>query len=147
MNIEELYDLFVEQRNIDLDLEQFTLFTEFFPAVLVILSDGVMDTREKLYLEKLINSLANAFTNEGGGNKHIHKLQHIFSQAFDFLIQHLEEWKDKFLLALKSHLAEFPESKETILDTIHLFAETSQDVDEAEGNMVRFLTEKLNLLG
>ncbi|NJL13381.1 MAG: hypothetical protein HC913_10510 [Microscillaceae bacterium] len=47
---------------------------------------------------------------------------------------------------LEAHLTTYPESKEVILDTLHLFAEVSQDVDDAECRMIAFLTRKLNLL-
>lgn len=146
MTIEELYEQYIEQRSINLTIEQFTLFAEFFPAILVILSDGVMDVKEKTYLEKLVKSLANTFAEDGFGKKRIQELQGIFMTEFHFLVTHIDAWKEKYLQALKNHLEYFPESKESILDIIHLFAETSQDVDDAENNMVKFLTHNLNLM-
>ncbi|NJO00978.1 MAG: hypothetical protein HC880_04135 [Bacteroidia bacterium] len=144
--MEELYESYLAKRSIDLTLEQFTLFAEFFPAVLVILSDGTLDAEEKLYLGKLAKSLAQAFSEDGLGNKRIKELQNTFIREFEYLVKNVEFWKDKYLLALKNHLEDFPESKETILDTLYLFAEKSQDVDEAENNMILYLTKKLNLM-
>ncbi len=144
--IDELYENYTQQREVRLSLEQFTLFAIFFPALLVILSDGNLDSEERLHLERLARSLAHAFSEDGLGTKRIEELQTIFSQEFEYLIEHIEEWKEIFLQALNQHLKNFPESKETVLDTLHLFAETSEDVDEAEGDMIRYLSEKLDLM-
>lgn len=144
--MEDLYENYKQERTLDLTLEQFTLFAEFFPALLVILSDGVMDSKERLYLGKLSKSLAYVFSEDGLGNNKIIELQNIFTDEFEYLVQNTEDWKEKYLQALKSHLDKFPESKETILDTLHLFAETSQDFDEAENKMIVYLTDKLDLI-
>jgi hypothetical protein len=146
LNIEKLYEHYTQERPLNLSVEQFTLFAEFFPALLVILSDGFFDHKEKIYLQKLVKCLSDSFAEDGFGAKRVQELQIIFSQEFEYLIQNLDKWKEPYIKALQSHLALFPENKETILDTINLFAETSQDVNEAESNMVRFLIQKLHLI-
>ena len=144
--IDNLYEKYITDRGVNLSLEQFTLFATFFPSLLVILSDGTMDSGEVLHLKKLAANLASTFSADGLGIKRIEELTEIFSDEFDFLIQHIESWKETFLLALKNYLQHFPESKETVLDTLHLFAETSEDVDEAEDDMIKYLVEKLELM-
>lgn len=146
LTIEELYEKYLDKRFSKLTLEQFTLFAEFFPALLVTLSDGTLDAEEKAYLNRLANNLALVFSEDGLGLKRIQELEVTFIREFEYLTQHIDYWQDKYLTALKNHLAHFPESKETILDTLHLFAETSEDVDEAESDMIDYLTNKLNLI-
>jgi hypothetical protein len=145
-SLEDLYDIYVRTRPIKLSFEQFTLFSEFFPAVLVIISDGIFDYKEKTYLQKLVHSLGKSFTEEGYGVKRVQELESIFLQEFEYLIKNIEAWKEIYLDALKNHLQNYPESKETILDTLYLFAENSQDFAEPETNMVSFLTRELQLL-
>jgi hypothetical protein len=145
-SIEELYENYIQERLVNLTIEQFTLFAEFFPAVLVIVSDGIFDHKEKTYLEKLVQSLGKSFSEDGFGTKRVQELKSIFAQEFEYLITHIDIWQELYLKALKTHLQHYPESKETILETIYLFAQHSQDFDEAESNMVSFLTSELRLL-
>ncbi|MDX2303048.1 MAG: hypothetical protein NW226_09620 [Microscillaceae bacterium] len=144
--IENLYDQYIKERGVNLSLEQFTLFATFFPTLLVILSDGTMDSGEDMHLKRLSNNLASAFVADGLGVRRIEELKGIFSLEFDYLIKNIEQWKELFLIALKNHLHHYPESKETVLDTLHLFAETSEDVDDAENDMIQYLIEKLDLI-
>ncbi|GAB4398170.1 MAG: hypothetical protein OHK0053_16230 [Microscillaceae bacterium] len=146
LEIENLYADYYQGRKAALTLEQFTLFAEFFPALLVLLSDGVIDEREKSYLSRLSDSLANIFEEDGLSLVHIEQLKKIFAQEFEHLIAQLDQWRERYLEVLQAHLTTYPESKEVILDTLHLFAEVSQDVDDAECRMIAFLTRKLDLI-
>jgi hypothetical protein len=144
--IEKLYEDYSYKRGLNISLDQFMLFAEFFPAVLVILSDGIVDDQERIYLDRLNTNLANIFEEDGLSKEYIYKLKKTFDEEFDYLMTHLKEWKDTYLDALSEHLTHNPESKEIILDTLYLFASKSQDVDESENQMIQFLTQKLNLL-
>lgn len=145
MTIRELYRIYQEERNISLSISQFTLFVEFFPTILVVLSDGVIDQEERSYINRLASNLGNSFVQDGYSESFIKKLKDTFSQEFEFLIQNLKLWEGQFLDALAEHLKENPENKEAIFDTIHLFAATSEDWDETEDNMIEFLSKKLAL--
>ncbi|MCU0446804.1 MAG: hypothetical protein MUE85_17995 [Microscillaceae bacterium] len=146
LNIEKLYEHYTQERPLNLSIEQFTLFAEFFPAVLIILSDGFFDQKEKVYLQKLVKCLGDSFIQDGFGAKRVQELQSIFAQEFEYLIQNIDKWKELYIRALQNHLTNFPENKETILDTLNLFAETSQDFNESEENMVKYLVRELHLI-
>ncbi|MGD1841197.1 MAG: hypothetical protein ACFB0B_09915 [Thermonemataceae bacterium] len=146
-NIEHLYIVYKEKRSVKLSLEQFTTFAEFFPTLLVIKSDGVIDSGEKLYLQKLSESLGNIFKEDGLGSLKINTLIQTFKEEFEYLLYHLEEWQDAFLEALKGHLENNPHDRETILDTIYLFAETSEDVSDDEKSMLEYIKNRLQLEG
>jgi hypothetical protein len=145
LTIEELHTAYIKERGIRLTLGQFTFLVEFFPAILVTLSDGFIDHKEKAYLDRLAQNLSHSFQEEGLGLKQITELQAIFKQEFEYLTQNLDTWQESYLNALAQHLKQYPENKDTIRDTILLFAQTSQDINEAENDMVDFLTRKLNL--
>lgn len=145
MTIRELYKVYQEEREINLSVSQFTLFVEFFPTILVVLSDGVIDQEERSYINRLASNLGNSFAQDGYSENFITKLKNTFSQEFEFLIHNLKHWESYFLDALAEHLEKNPENKETISDTIHLFAATSEDWDETEDNMIEFLNKKLAL--
>lgn len=143
--IEELYYHYRQKRKISLNLEQFTLLVEFFPSLLVVLSDGVVDSGEQLYLDKLVQSIVNIFALEGFNQKKTEELYKIYSTEFDYIIQNIDDWKKDFLRVLRNYLEVNPEQKEMILDTLHLFAETSQDVTDIERGMILRLKRELNL--
>jgi hypothetical protein len=145
LTIEGLHTAYIKARGIRLTVEQFTFLVEFFPAILVTLSDGFIDQKEKSYLDRLAQNLSHSFQEEGLGVKQISELQVLFKQEFEYLTQNLDTWQESYLNALQHHLEQYPENKEAIRDTILLFAQTSQDINEAETNMVDFLTQKLNL--
>lgn len=144
-SIEELYEQYIGDRPVNLTLEQFTLFAEFFPALLIILSDGTLDEQERIYLAKLAKSLAQVFSEDGLGTKKIRELQAIFIREFEYLVKNLEFWQEKYISALKGHLKLYPESKATILDTLFLFANTSENSGEEENKMIQYLSEQLDL--
>ncbi len=143
--IEKLYEDYTHKRGLSMSLDQFILFAEFFPAVLVIMSDGMMDEQERIYLDRLNTNLANTFEEDGMSREYINKLKLTFDAEFEYLMTHLELWQEIYLNALHEHLAQHPESKEIILDTLHLFASKSQDVDDSENEMIHFLTQRLEL--
>lgn len=143
--IEELYYHYRQKRKIDLNIEQFTLLVEFFPSLLVVLSDGVIDSGERLYLNKLVQSIVNIYALEGFNQKKTDELYKVYSTEFDYIIQNIDDWKRDFIEVLRNHLAINQGQKEMILDTLHLFAETSQDVTEAERGMILRLKRELNL--
>ena len=144
-NIEHLYILYQEKRKTSLTLEQFTTFAEFFPTLMVITSDGVVDSEEQLYLKRLSESLGNIFREDGLGDLKINQLIGIFKQEFEYLLHHLETWKEQFLEGLRGHLETNPHDREAILDTIYLFAETSEDVSEHETQMLNYIKKRLHL--
>lgn len=147
--IEDLFELYCQKRELTISFDQFLLFAELFPAVLVIMSDGEIDTQERIYLDKLNTNLANIFEEDGLTKNQLLRLKDTFACEFDYLITHLEEWKEPYLNALQDHLSQSPETKDIILDTLHLFAATSEDINidsEAENQMIAFLINKLDLI-
>ncbi len=147
--IEDLFEVYCQQRELTISFDQFLLFAELFPAVLVIMSDGKIDNQERIYLDKLNTNLANIFEEDGLTKTQLLRLKDTFAKEFDYLIAHLEEWKEAYLNALQDHLNQNPETKDIILDTLHLFAAASEDINidsEAENQMIEFLVSKLNLI-
>lgn len=145
MSIVKLYQNYQQKRPISWGLDIFSLLVEFFPALVVIFSDGTFDQKEKLYLEKLIQNLGFYFEEEGFSAKKVAELQLSFSQEFEFLGKNLEDWQDIFLDTLKIHLQKHSHKKALIKNTIAWFAQISVDVTEDEQNAMDFLGEKLAL--
>lgn len=144
-SIHTLHQLYFRERPATLDIYQFTLLVEFFPTALVVLSDGVLDDKEKIYIKRLATSVGNIFMEDGYSPQKAKELSSIFKAEFEYLIHHQDEWKDQFLSTLSAHLERFPEQKDNILDTIYLFAEASQELESPEKDMISFLKDTLKL--
>ena len=143
--IYDLYQLYFKGRQATLNIQQFTLLVEFFPTALVVLSDGVLDDEEKLYLERLATSVGHIFLEDGYAPQKAKELAIIFGEELEYLIHNQNAWKEQYLKALGAHLEYYPEQKDNILDTIYLFAETSQDLSSPERDMITFLKDTLKL--
>jgi len=143
--IEELFKFYKRERVLNLTLEQFTLFVEFFPALMVIMSDGVVDSQEEVYVEKLAENMGNSYIDEGLSKKRIQDLKMIFQEEFKYLLQHMELWQDHFLNALRSYLLLYPIEKEIILETLYLFAKSTKPEWKEENNTIETLKLLLDL--
>ncbi len=143
--LEDLYEFYKKERTLNLNLEQFTMFVEFFPALLVIMSDGILDSEEEAYIEKLSHNMGNSFLGEGLSVKKVLELNDIFKTEFQYLMQNLDYWQDHFLNSLKNHLHIYPTEKEIILETLYLFAKKSKEERKEENKTIDFLKGQLDL--
>ena len=144
-NLDDLYSIYKEKRNLTISKEQFILFAEFFPVILVVTADGVVDEEEEIYINKLSNSLGNIFKEEGLSDVKVLELKKVFKEEFAFLIFNLDDWQDAFLDGLKGHLEHNPDQKEAIIDTVYLFAEASAGISDDEERMLTYIKKRLDL--
>jgi hypothetical protein len=143
--IEDLYKKYQEQRQSRLNFDQFLTFVIFFPTLLVITSDGVVDVEEWDFVKQLSKFLANTYKDEGLSPAEIDQLNISYLEETSYLLKNLKDWESKFINALKTYLVNHPETRETILDTIYLFAEASSGTSAHEEAKIRFLKEELSL--
>lgn len=143
--MEDLFNNYQKKRNIDLSLEQFVLLLEFFPMLLVAISDGKIDDEEKAYLKKLARNAASFFKDEGFSEGKLKAIEEVYTQEMYYLIENHEFWQKDFLKALCKHLKEFPSEKHIIADTLYLLAEVSEDISYEEKDMIEMLKQKLQI--
>lgn len=146
--INELYQSYIKMRHEDgrkdMIYEHFESMVVFFPCLLVAASDGVVDQEEWVYVQYLSRFMADPFKSELSETQFM-KLKQNYYRELEFLLDHLQEWSDKFVQALKMHLEEYPEMKDTILDSLYLFAEASEGTSDVEQKAIDDLVEQLNL--
>lgn len=134
MKSEILYKFYKDycgERHIKLTEDQFVTFAVFFPTIQVIISDGVIDMEEWEYVNQLSRFMAKSFKDKGS-NEDIHELSKIYLNEISYLIRFLRIWQDKFIDGLKQYSLENPEVKNSIVDTMQLFAEASGGTSEEE---------------
>ena len=143
--IEKLYEEYQLERNAKISKEQFTSFVVFFPSLLVIISDGVVDMEEWEYLQQLSLFMAKSFKKEGDSAKNVNELSKCYLMEVSYIIKHLKDYQDDFLLALKSYLEENPEDKVSVFDTIKLFADASNGTSTEEEEKIESIANYLQL--
>ena len=143
-----VHQLFVEyqkERNTKVNEDQFIFFIVFFPSLLVIISDGIVDLEEWEYVKQLSHFIAKSFKEEDHENVNVAELATLYRHEISYLTKHLGEWQDKFLEALQYYLNDHPEFKETVLETMELFAEASEGTSSHEEERIVHLIELLKL--
>ena len=142
--LDGLFEEYKKVSNSKLTSEQFSTLVMFFPALLVIASDGVIDQEEWIYVKYLSKFMSDTYK-DGLNEQELSHLNQAYYTELEFLIDGLEEWEGRFVEALGKYLAKFPSQKETIMETLHLFAEASDGESNEEVEKIEELTQKLKL--
>ncbi|MCC5921832.1 MAG: hypothetical protein LAT68_15090 [Cyclobacteriaceae bacterium] len=140
-----LYKEYQQYRSTTITEDQFVSFAVFFPTLLVIISDGVVDMDEWEYVKQLSQFMANTFKDDNEGNINVKKLSKSYLEEISYMIKFQEDWRSDFINALRPYLKDRPEVKNTVLETIYLFAEASEGISEEEQEAIDDMKEKLQL--
>lgn len=143
IKIDDLYQEYINHRKVELNKEQFLWIVNMFPALLVVLSDGIVDSEEWSEVKKLSSKLGKEFASEDLGVQKEENLAMIYRTEFQFLLKNRDKWEIKFLNALKDYFTENKESKAFVLESMFLFAKASGGVSTAEADTIEFLTKVL----
>jgi tellurite resistance protein len=143
--IDQLFKEYTEDRFINLNKEQFVYIVNLFPALRVVMSDGIVDQDEWVTVKRLAKILGDEFASEDLGEEKEENLMLIYRAEFRHLVKNLDIWQDKFLAALKDYFKENEPSKEFVVETMYLFASASDGVSEEENEVIEFLTRELGL--
>lgn len=143
IKIDELYQEYVNHRKIDLTKDQFIWIVNLFPALLVVLSDGIVDSEEWSEVKKLSAKLGHDFAAKNMNPEKEEILSSIYRAEFQYLLKNRDTWELRFLNALKDYFAENDQSKDFVLETMFLFAKASGGISVAEADTIEFLTKVL----
>lgn len=147
MLLKETDGLFAEYKEANrraLTKEQFDSMVMFFPSLLVVASDGVVDEEELIYVNYLGKFMADSLKDELTSEQR-DLLEEQYVKELGFLLDHLSEWEPKFVAALKAYLAQHAEAKEDLVDILYLFAEASDGLSEEEEEKIEELKQILDL--
>jgi len=143
--IDNLYFEYTKVRNIDINKEQFIYILNLYPALLVVLSDGIVDGDEWKTVKKLATILGKEFATTDLGLEKEENLTLIYKSEFKYLLKSRTQWERKFLDTLKEYFTKNHSSKEFVLETMFLFANSSNGISIEEDKMIDSLTEELGL--
>ena len=143
--LDDLYYEYTKVRNIDINKEQFIYILNLYPALLVVLSDGIVDSEEWKTVKKLANILGKEFATTDLGLEKEENLTLIYKSEFKYLLKNRAQWERKFLDTLKAYFANNHSSKEFVLETMYLFANASDGISLEEDKMIDELSKELGL--
>ncbi|MFT6868327.1 MAG: tellurite resistance protein [Cyclobacteriaceae bacterium] len=141
---ELLFDEYKKVRHVDLTLQQFTYLLNLYPALIVCMSDGVLDKEEWESVDKLAKGLTLQFSDDMEGEE-VAKMEQKFRTEFMYLLENIEKWQKKFLNALKSHIEDSKLDKEFVLESMYLFANAADGISQVEQDAIDMLSERLSL--
>ncbi|OFX19866.1 MAG: hypothetical protein A2033_19770 [Bacteroidetes bacterium GWA2_31_9] len=141
----KVYNNYCKERMIEMGEAPFASIITTFPSLLIAMADGKADNNEKLSLVNISKSLAESFKDEQTNDELIELLSYQYYAEFDYLLKNTEKWESAFIELLSDYLKENPENKTIINDMIIDVANASNDICDAEQQVVSELENKLNL--
>ena len=143
--VTSLFDEYHKNCNTKLTQEQFTTLLTFFPSLLVIAADGVIEDEEWIYVKYISRSMAETFIDDFGEEINVGELKQMYYNDLEYLVGALGQWEDKFLVALKEYLVETPDLKEDIVDIMYMFAEASDNDSVDEERVIQEVKKRLDI--
>ncbi len=143
-HIQPLYESYVKASKSDMTKEEFDTLFLFFPSLLVIASDGVVDDEEWVYIKYLAKFMADTFKQEITAKERA-QLEQDYFRELSYLLEHLEDWEPRFIDRLREYLEGQNDAKEDVLDVLYLFAEASEGQSEEEIKKIEELKLRLRI--
>ena len=142
---ELLFHEYKKMRKVDLTLDQFTYILNLYPSLIVCMADGTLDPAEWEGVARLAKGLVIEY-GEGLDSDGKEKLEQSFRMEFRYLLDNIDKWQKKFLNALKNHIQDSKSDKELIMESMYLFANSSDNgIGSEEQKVIDMLTERLAL--
>ena len=116
--IKDLYTKYKSRSNSQLSYEQFETFLIFFPSLLVILSDGVIDDEEWVYIRYLAKFMADTSKEEVPDESEREFLMNDYLDNLKYMIDHMERWEKSFIETLKRYIQEEEDIKDYVTANI-----------------------------
>lgn len=146
-NTENLYKKYCAERSASLTDQQFGSLVMFFPALLVIMSDGVVDEEEWIYVKYLAKFISDTMKDEVA-EEDLGALQEVYYKELEYLVDpdHLERWKPEFLMVISEYVDGHPDVKEDIEDILYIFADASDGLSEEEEEQIELIKKELHIV-
>ncbi len=144
--VNRLYREYIKRRGLPLSKEQFSSFMAFYPSLLVVACDGIVDKEEWMYCKKLASGLGTTFANDSvNTTTSAKKLTYIYQNEFKYLLKNLDEWRDKFLGALREHISTNDDAKDFVHETVFIFADASNGISAIEDQTISYVFNELDM--
>lgn len=141
--IHQLYIDYVKSRKIQIPEDQFIYLTKLYPALLICMSDGVLDKEEWDGIIMATRGLAAEFVKSPTDNRDMIAMS--FRTEIRYLIDNIEKWNKKFLNALHHSIKDNSLDQEFVLETMYLFANIADGISDEEQEAINKLSVRLGI--
>jgi len=141
--VDLLYEEYKKSRKISLNREQFSYLTKLYPALLVCMSDGVLDEEEWEGIVMATKGLSEEFVNGPEDDKELIAIA--FRTEFRYLLDNIDKWQKKFLNALNDSIKDNQSDKEFVMECMYLFANAADGISDEEQSKIDDLAHRLHL--
>jgi len=141
--IHQLYLDYINSRKIQVPKDQFVYLTKLYPALLVCMSDGVLDKEEWDGIVMVTRGLAAEFIRSPLDNRDMVAMS--FRTEIRYLLDNVEKWNKKFLNALRHSIEGNSLDQEFVLETMYLFANIAEGISDEEEEAINKLAVRLGI--
>jgi hypothetical protein len=145
MNVQlhQLYLEYLKARKIKIPEDQFEYLAKLYPALLVCMSDGVLDEEEWNGIIMATRGLSSEFVRSENDNRDMIAMK--FRTEIRYLLDNVDKWNKKFLNALHSSLKGNTLDQEFVMETMFLFANIASGISEEEEEAITKLARRLEI--
>jgi len=141
--IKMLHREYVKSRKIQISEDQFDYLARLYPALLVCMSDGVLDDEEWDGIVMATRGLAAEFVKSPDDDRDMIAMS--FRTEIRYMLDNVDKWRKKFLNALHHDLQGQDLDKEFVLETMYLFANIAGGISDEEQDAINDISRRLDL--
>lgn len=141
--LHQLYIEYIKSRKIRIPEEQFIYLAKLYPALLVCMSDGVLDKEEWDGIIMATRGLSAEFAKSPEDDRDMIAMS--FRTEIRYLLDNVDKWNKRFLNALHDAIKDNKLDQEFILETMYLFANITDGISDEEQEAINRLAHRLEI--
>ena len=145
--LDTLFDKYQAERSSELNVNQFGAMLRMVPGLLVATSDGVMDTKEWVLVDKMARMMGDELIPDDVDDV-VAKEEALITtmkEEIRFLMLNVSDWRDEIMEALKDDISGDKKAKDFVGQAMYLFAGTSSGLSYEEERKIDELHDMLEI--
>jgi len=146
--LDELFKDYGTKRSHNLSKDQFGSILKLIPALLVATSDGVMDSREWVLVDKLTRMMGDELIPDDVENvvEKEEQLMRSIRDEIGYIMRTISTWQEAIIQAVKEEIKDTERDREFVEEAMFMFARTSADYSEDEEEKIDELCGQLGII-
>ena len=145
--LDELFKDYGTKRSHNLSKDQFGSILKLIPALLVATSDGVMDSREWVLVDKLTRMMGDELIPDDVENvvEKEELLMRSIRDEIGYIMRTISTWQEAIIQAVKEEIKDTVRDQEFVEEAMFMFARTSADYSDEEEEKIDELCGQLGI--
>jgi hypothetical protein len=143
--LNQTFEKYIQIRKKKLKIHHFQILLRYFPGLLVVNADKVVDEAEWMYIKYIARTMAEQSPQDPDDSRTTEDIRHLYLRELEFLLDNMADWEDDFLSCLELYLAEHSELKAEVSNIMQLFSDASESGAVEEEALIRKLNIRLRL--